>query len=38
MTLYDQIKELKAEGKTVTEIAKTLGKPIWLVRAFYFLA
>ena len=36
--LLDLIRELKSQGKTAEEIAKELGKPIFLIRAIYNLA
>lgn len=35
--LLDIVKELKAGGKTPEEIAKELGKPIFLIKALYNL-
>jgi len=38
MKLMDLVKQLKADGKAPEEIAKELGKPIFLIRALYRLA
>jgi len=38
MKLLDQISELKSQGKTVEEIAKTLNLPTWFVAALYDIA
>jgi len=35
--LLDIVKELKTEGKSPEEIAKELGKPIFLIRVLYNL-
>lgn len=38
MTLLEQVKELKAKGLNVYEIAKQLDKPYWLIKVLYELA
>ena len=38
MSLIDDVKNLKAQGKTVEEIAEQLGIPYWLTQILYDLA